>query len=122
MVQEIENMPPPPIRNMRQVNPVRESGPLPVYDGPHTMEDIRRIYQNTMVGLDKHHVSTDVDEIMRRVPGISRKEAEHITTYLYSNPDSDSPLTRKSTLPTLLTISGSTFSTLQTRCTSPDRS
>jgi len=33
-----------------------------------------------MIGLDKHYVSTDVDEIMRRVPGISRKEAEHITT------------------------------------------
>lgn len=64
---------------MRHVNPVRESGPLPVYDGPYTMEDIRKIYANTTIGYDLNHCSTDVDEIMRRVPGITRKEAEFIT-------------------------------------------
>jgi len=80
MVKKIEKMPTPPIRNMRHVNPVRESGPLPPYEGPYTMEDIRKIYLNTSIGLDRHAVSTDIDEIMRRVPGITRKEAEQITT------------------------------------------
>ena len=30
-----------PIRNLRHVNPIRQSGPLPPYDGPYTMEDIK---------------------------------------------------------------------------------
>ena len=76
---EIYSAPPAPIRNMRHVNPVRESGPLPAYDGPYTMEDIRKIFGSTTIGYDFNHCSTDVDEIMRRVPGITRKEAEFIT-------------------------------------------
>jgi hypothetical protein len=37
------------------------------------MEDIRKIMLNTSVGRDFHYCQTDVDEIMRRVPGITRK-------------------------------------------------
>jgi len=43
------------------------------------MEDIRRVMWNTTVGNDFCYCAADVDEIMRRVPGITRKEAEHIT-------------------------------------------
>lgn len=68
-----------PIRNMRHVNPVRQSGPLPPYDGPYTMEDIRKVYLNPSVGPDYHYCYTDPEEIMRRVPGITRREAERIT-------------------------------------------
>lgn len=72
-------MPPAPVRNMRHINPTRESGPLPAYEGTYTMEDIRKFYTNTSVGFDFNHCSTDVEEIMRRVPGITRKEAQFIT-------------------------------------------
>jgi len=69
---------PSPIRNVRHINPVRESGPLPPYDGPYTMEDIRKVMANTRVGRDGSYCQMDVDELMRRVPGITRKECEHI--------------------------------------------
>lgn len=72
-------MPVMPIRNLRHVNPIRQSGPLPPYDGPYTMEDLRRVYYNSSVGRDFNYCSTDPEEIMRRVPGISRADAEHIT-------------------------------------------
>jgi len=52
---------------------VRESGPLPAYDGPYTMEDIRKVMWNATIGNDLHYCATDVDEMMRRVPGITRK-------------------------------------------------
>lgn len=68
-----------PIRNMRHVNPMRQSGPLPPYDGPYTMEDVRKIQWNSSVGRDFHPCTVDPEEIMRRVPGITRREAEHIT-------------------------------------------
>lgn len=77
-VGKIATSPRPVMRNVRHINPVRESGPLPAYDGPHTMEDIRSIWLNTSIGYDFHHCSTDVDEMMRRVPGITRKECEFI--------------------------------------------
>ena len=78
-VAKLSGSPTSPLRNVRHINPVRQSGPLPAYDGPHTMEDIRKIFQNTSIGYDFNHCSTDVEEIMRRVPGITRKEAEFIT-------------------------------------------
>lgn len=59
-----------PVRNMRHVNPVRQSGPIPSYSGSYTMEDIKRIFDNTTFGLDYHYCQMDVDEIMRRVPGV----------------------------------------------------
>lgn len=43
-VQSQHSVPTSPIRNQRHINPVRESGPLPSYDGTYTMEDIRGIY------------------------------------------------------------------------------
>ena len=36
--------PPGPIYNMRHIHPVRQSGPIPPYDGPYTMEDIKKLY------------------------------------------------------------------------------
>ena len=44
------------------------------------MEDIRGIFHDTTMGLDVDGIHTAPEEIMRRVPGITRKEAEHITT------------------------------------------
>jgi hypothetical protein len=68
----------PNVRNVRHVNPVRQSGPLPSYSGTYTMEDIRKVYEQTSIGNDFHYCQVDVDELMRRVPGLTRKEAEHI--------------------------------------------
>jgi len=51
-VHSVHSIPNSPIRNVRHINPVRESGPLPAYDGPYTMEDIRAIFYNTSVGRD----------------------------------------------------------------------
>ena len=73
------SMPSQPVRNVRHVNPIRQSGPLPPYDGPYTMEDIKKIYFNSSVGRDFNYCSHEPEEIMRRVPGITRAEAEHIT-------------------------------------------
>eukprot|EP01017_Pseudomicrothorax_dubius_P028069 TRINITY_DN3310_c0_g1_i2.p1 TRINITY_DN3310_c0_g1~~TRINITY_DN3310_c0_g1_i2.p1 ORF type:complete len:320 (+),score=89.75 TRINITY_DN3310_c0_g1_i2:149-1108(+) len=85
-LRSLQSIPAPPVRNMRHINPVRESGPLPAYDGPYTMEDIRRTMWQSSVGRDFCYVTVDVEEIMRRVPGITRREAEHITK-LGLNPD-----------------------------------
>lgn len=57
---------------------MRESGPLPAYDGPYSMEDIRSVMTNVSVGEDQSYCQMDVDEVMRRVPGITRKEVEFI--------------------------------------------
>lgn len=75
----VHSVPNSPIRNVRHINPVRESGPLPSYDGTHTMEDIREIWHNTSIGRDICYCQHEPEEIMRRVPGITRKEAEWIT-------------------------------------------
>ncbi|CAD8112635.1 unnamed protein product [Paramecium primaurelia] len=70
---------PLPVRNVRHVNPVRQSGPLPPYDGPYTMEDVRAVWQNTSIGRQgTWSCQMDPDEIMRRVPGITRREVEKI--------------------------------------------
>ena len=42
-VRSIHSVPSSPVRNVRHINPVRESGPLPAYDGTYTMEDIRNV-------------------------------------------------------------------------------
>ena len=59
-----------PARNMRHVNPVRQSGPIPAYSGTYTMEDIKKIYDQTSMGWDFNYCQMDVDEVMRRVPGV----------------------------------------------------
>lgn len=55
---------------MRHINPVRQSGPLPSYSGTYTMEDIKKIFDQTTFGKDFHYCQMDVDEVMRRVPGV----------------------------------------------------
>ena len=60
----------PPIRNMRHVNPVRQSGALPAYSGTYTMEDIKKVFDQTSLPKDHHYCQMDVDEVMRRVPGV----------------------------------------------------
>jgi hypothetical protein len=74
----------PPVRNMRHVNPIRQSGPLPSYYGTYTMEDIRQLAETFTMGRDIHYCQMDVDEVMRRVPGISRKEVEYIVQMGFS--------------------------------------
>ena len=42
------------------------------------MEDIKKLFDQTTMGKDINYCQMDVDEVMRRVPGITRKEVEHI--------------------------------------------
>jgi len=51
-LRSVHSIPASPVRNVRHVNPVRESGPMPTWDGPHTMEDIRKVMWETSVGRD----------------------------------------------------------------------
>jgi len=44
ILQTVHSEPPPPIYNMRHIHPVRYSGPIPPYDGPYTMEDVKKMY------------------------------------------------------------------------------
>lgn len=37
---------------MRHVHPVRQSGPIPAYDGTWTMEDIKKLYGNMRAPWD----------------------------------------------------------------------
>jgi hypothetical protein len=69
----------PLVQNLRHINPVRQSGPVPPFDGPFTMEDIlNNIYYEYAKLGDQCYASTDTEEIMRRVPGTTREEAEYI--------------------------------------------
>ena len=43
-IKTFHSIPPPPIYNMRHIHPVRQSGPIPPYDGPWTIEDIKKLY------------------------------------------------------------------------------
>ena len=43
-IKTFHSNPPPPVYNMRHIHPVRQSGPIPAYDGPWTMEDVKKIY------------------------------------------------------------------------------
>lgn len=61
----------PPVRNMRHVNPVRQSGPLPSYYGTYTMEDLKKLFDQFTLGKDVNYCQMDVDEVMRRVPGVT---------------------------------------------------
>ena len=46
---------------MRHLHPVRQSGPIPPYDGTYTMEDVRKVYANMSVPWDDHPQSTDIE-------------------------------------------------------------
>jgi hypothetical protein len=70
-----------PVNNLRHINPIRQSGAVPAFDGPFTMEDIvDNCHQEYAKLGDRCYVSTDTEEIMRRVPGTTREEAEYIRT------------------------------------------
>ena len=77
-IKTFHSEPPPPIYNMRHIHPVRQSGPIPSYDGPWTMEDIKKLYGQMRAPLDKMPQSTDIEELMRRAPGLTRREALRI--------------------------------------------
>ncbi len=66
---------------MRHIHPVRQSGPIPPYDGPWTMEDVKKVSQNMNIFYDHLPQHCDVEEMMRRVPGLTRKEALKIQTF-----------------------------------------
>ena len=69
------------IHNLRHINPVRQSGAVPPFDGPFTMEDmLKSAYDEYQKLHDRCYPSTDTEEIMRRVPGVTREEAEYIRT------------------------------------------
>ena len=74
-IKTFHSQPPPPIYNMRHLHPVRQSGPVPPYDGAWTMEDIKKTASNMSIPYDHVAQSTDVEELMRRAPGLTRKEA-----------------------------------------------
>lgn len=57
---------------------MRQSGPIPAYDGAWTMEDIKKLYGQMRAPWDHNMQSTDIDEIMRRAPGITRREVLRI--------------------------------------------
>lgn len=85
--EEIENflvtvhqLPNYPVRNMRHVSPIRQSGPMPLYDGAFNMEDMKKIFYNATFPNDKHPCSMDVEELMRRVPGVTRELADKVTS------------------------------------------
>jgi hypothetical protein len=47
-------------------------------DGPYTMEDIKKVADNMKMPWDHCPQSTDIEELMRRAPGLTRKEALRI--------------------------------------------
>lgn len=63
---------------MRHVHPIRQSGPIPPYYGDYTMEDARKASYYLRAGFEATPQSTDIEELMRRVPGLTRKEALEI--------------------------------------------
>lgn len=77
-IKTFHSNPPPPIYNMRHIHPVRQSGPIPAYDGPWTMEDIKKLYGDHRANWDHVAQSTDIDELLRRVPGLTRREGLRI--------------------------------------------
>lgn len=70
-----------PFYNMRHIHPIRQSGPIPPYYGSYTMEDARKYSWALRVGYEGIPESTDAEELMRRVPGLTRKEALKIHTF-----------------------------------------
>ena len=77
-IKTFHSTPSPPIYNMRHIHPVRQSGPIPAYDGTWTMEDIKKLYGQMRAPWDHTAQSTDIEELLRRVPGLTRREALRI--------------------------------------------
>lgn len=80
VVRTVHHGPTKPVHNLRHINPTRQSGPIPAYDGPHSMEDVRKCADYLSFPDSPCYQSVNTDELMRRVPGLTRKEAEHIVT------------------------------------------
>lgn len=64
-----------PTYSMRQVHPIRQSGPIPPFAGPYTMEDVRKVGFALRAPWEPTNESTSCEELMRRVPGLTKKEA-----------------------------------------------
>lgn len=45
------------------------------------MEDVKRVYATMSCPWDDNPISTDIEELMRRVPGLTRREAQKIQTF-----------------------------------------
>jgi hypothetical protein len=73
-----------PIYSMRHIHPIRQSGPIPPFAGPYTMEDIRKCAWHLRVGSEPVSESTSCEELMRRVPGLTKKEAIKIQSLGFS--------------------------------------
>jgi len=73
-----------PLYNMRHVHPIRQSGPIPSYYGTYTMEDVRKAGWEVRAPYEAVPQSVDVEELMRRVPGLTRKEAVKIQSMGFS--------------------------------------
>ena len=69
-----------PMYSMRHVHPIRQSGPIPPFAGPYTMEDIRLANGNQRVLYEELNEKISADEMMRSVPGLTKKEALKIQT------------------------------------------
>ena len=63
-IKSMHSSPPQPIYNMRHIHPVRQSGPIPPYDGTWTIEDVKKVANNMRAPYDHYCQHTDVDEIM----------------------------------------------------------
>jgi hypothetical protein len=61
LVRNDDDVVPSPIRNVRHVNPVRQSGVIPSYSGSYTMEDLRKLYDQLCFQKDFHYCQMDVD-------------------------------------------------------------
>ena len=112
----------PPVRNMRHINPVRQSGPLPAYSGTYTMEDIKKVFDGTHIGYDFNYCQMDVDELMRRVPGVPVPSSRSPGKKRSTSSSWGSVPSSKSTTPTLPTTTAWMCSTCPMRSTSPGRS
>lgn len=73
-----------PMYSMRHVHPIRQSGPIPPFAGPYTMEDARKAGWNLRVAWEGVQESTSCEELMRRVPGLTKKEALKIQSLGFS--------------------------------------
>jgi hypothetical protein len=73
-----------PIYNIRPVHPIRQSGPIPPYHGDYTMEDVRKVNYELRAPIEGVTQSTDLEELMRRIPGLTRKEALKIQSLGFS--------------------------------------
>jgi len=73
-----------PTYSMRHVHPIRQSGPIPPFAGPYNMEDVRKVGWGLRAPAEPINESTSCEELMRRVPGLTKKEAIKIQSLGFS--------------------------------------